>query len=110
MSKQEFLRELERSLVIKGEEKDEVMRYYTEYFEEAGPENEQAVLEELGDPKMLAEKLNAECKTEDSRAEETRTENFAWQEAIDEAEETGYFLPAETECLKREVNHVKATA
>ena len=32
------------------------------------------------------------------------------EEAIDEAEEKGYFLPAEAECLKREVNHVKATA
>ena len=86
MNKQEFLRKLEQSLRIKAEEKDEVMRYYTEYFEEAGPENEEAVIAELGDPKMLAEKLNAECKAEETQAEESWTEDPAWQEAIDEAE------------------------
>ena len=61
MNKQDFLWQLERNLVMGAEEKSEVMRYYTEYFEEAGPENEQAVLEELGEPRALAEKLNAEC-------------------------------------------------
>lgn len=86
MSKQEFLRKLEQSLRIKAEEKDEVMRYYTEYFEDAGPENEQAVLKELGDPRVLAEKLNAECKAEETQTEEPWTEDLSWQEAIDEAE------------------------
>ncbi|MBQ4564519.1 MAG: DUF4097 family beta strand repeat protein [Lachnospiraceae bacterium] len=83
MSKQDFLWQLERNLVMGAEEKSEVMRYYTEYFEEAGPENEEAVIAELGDPKMLAEKLNAECETQ---AEEPWTEDPGWQEAIDEAE------------------------
>ena len=32
------------------------------------------------------------------------------EEAIDEAEEKGYFLPSEKERLKREVNHAKTTA
>lgn len=32
------------------------------------------------------------------------------EEAIDEAEEKGYFLRSETECLKREVAYAKATA
>ena len=86
MNKQEFLRKLEQSLRIKVEEKNEVMRYYTEYFEEAGPENEQAVLKELGDPRVLAEKLNAECKAEETQTEELWTEDPSWQEAIDEAE------------------------
>jgi len=86
MNKQEFLWQLERNLVMGAEEKSEVMRYYTEYFEEAGPENEQAVLEELGEPRALAEKLNVECKTEDTQTENTRVEDPDWQEAIEEAE------------------------
>ena len=86
MNKQDFLWQLERNLVMGAEEKSEVMRYYTEYFEEAGPENEQAVLEELGEPRALAEKLNAECKTEDTQTENTRVEDPDWQEAIEEAE------------------------
>jgi hypothetical protein len=32
------------------------------------------------------------------------------EEAIDEAEEKGYFLPSEKESLKKEVSHVKTTA
>ena len=94
MNKQEFLRQLERSLVMGKEEKNEVMRYYTEYFEEAGPENEQAVLEELGVPKVLAEKLNAECETERAGTEEAETqeqgpdgEDHAFNETIRELEE-----------------------
>ena len=62
MSKEEFLRQLELNLMIGEAEKEEVMCYYSEYFEEAGPENEQAVLEELGDPAALAKKLTAECE------------------------------------------------
>ncbi len=102
MNKQEFLRKLEQSLRIKAEEKDEVMRYYSEYFEEAGPENEQAVLEELGDPRVLAEKLNAECKAEETQAEEPWTETPGWQEAIDEAEMA--LREAEIDVREAEIN------
>ncbi|MBQ8813577.1 MAG: DUF4097 family beta strand repeat protein [Lachnospiraceae bacterium] len=60
MNKHEFLRLLEMNLRIGSDEKAEVMSYYGEYFEEAGPENEQAVIAELGDPVDLAKKLNQE--------------------------------------------------
>lgn len=101
MNRQEFLRRLSQNLVIGAEEKEEVMLYYTEYFEEAGPENEQAVLEELGDPVALAAKLNAECASEDDgkmREEPEQTassesdfsanagNDFEYNEALREAE------------------------
>lgn len=38
-------------------EKMDIMRYYKEYFEEAGPEREQEIMEELGDPRQLAERI-----------------------------------------------------
>ena len=66
MSKDVFLQQLESGLLMGSEEKDEVMNYYREYFEEAGPENEQAVIAELGDPAALAEKLNREFEAETS--------------------------------------------
>jgi hypothetical protein len=64
MSKEVFLQQLESCLLIGREEKEEVMNYYREYFEEAGPENEQAVIGELGDPAVLAEKLNREFEAD----------------------------------------------
>ena len=64
MSKEVFLQQLESCLLIGREEKEEVMNYYREYFEEAGPENEQAVIGELGDPAALAEKLNREFEAD----------------------------------------------
>lgn len=75
MSKEEFLRQLEANLMIGKAEKDEVMCYYSEYFEEAGPENEQAVLGELGDPVALARKLTAECKEDMTGAAGTAGDN-----------------------------------
>ena len=51
MTKQEFLQRLEQLLAdLPYEERDSAMTYYREYLEEAGPENEQAVLAELGSP------------------------------------------------------------
>ena len=64
MSKDAFLQQLESCLLMGSEEKDEVMNYYREYFEEAGSENEQAVIAELGDPVALADKLNREFEAD----------------------------------------------
>ena len=101
MSKQDFLWQLERNLVMGAEEKSEVMRYYTEYFEEAGPENEEAVLEELGDPSVLAKKLNAECVTENGEANEAEEQGL---EGVDHVfNETVRELEVELRDLEQEV-------
>ena len=47
------------------------MDYFTEYFEEAGPENEAQVIEELGDPKDAAEEIIRSLSS--NQAEETST-------------------------------------
>lgn len=60
MTKQEFLQRLEQLLAdLPYEERDSAMTYYREYLEEAGPENEQAVLAELGSPEQLAAQIRA---------------------------------------------------
>lgn len=66
MSKSEFLQVFEKNLInISEEEKQDAIAYYTEYFEEAGPDNETKVIEELGSPVMLARKISAEAAIKD---------------------------------------------
>lgn len=66
MTKLEFLTELEAGLQrVPQEERENAVNYYTEYFEDAGPENEAAVLEELGDPAKIAQKIAAESMVRD---------------------------------------------
>lgn len=47
------------------DEVENAVRYYTEYFDDAGPENEQSVLQELGDPAKIAQKILAENMVRD---------------------------------------------
>ena len=61
MDKLEYLVKLIHSLSkMPNDERDNVVRYYEEYFAEAGPEHEQAIIEELGPPKKLAAKIMAD--------------------------------------------------
>ncbi|MDE7222452.1 MAG: DUF1700 domain-containing protein [Acetatifactor sp.] len=58
MNKVEFMRQLERLLQnISEQERTEALHYYEDYFDDAGPENEQAVLEALGNPARVAENI-----------------------------------------------------
>ena len=60
MTRQEFLRALEQDLAdVSAEERAEAVRFYGEYFDEAGPECEQALLEELGDAHRVANIIRA---------------------------------------------------
>lgn len=55
MKKQEFFNELEYLLQdIPEEEKRDAIDYYMDYLEEAGPENEEAVLQEFESPERIA--------------------------------------------------------
>lgn len=56
MNKDSFLKELERLLAdIQESERKEAIEYYRDYFEEAGPENEQQVIMDLGSPGKVAD-------------------------------------------------------
>lgn len=61
MTKQEYLAELNTYLMsLPLEEREDAVRFYEEYFEDAGPENEQSVIEELGKPFALAKSIICE--------------------------------------------------
>ena len=58
MNKNLFLDELHRLLSdLPPEERNQAIKYYEDYFEDAGPENEQAILKELGSPQELADQI-----------------------------------------------------
>lgn len=58
MNKDTYLNELAHHLrKLPKDDYQNAMAYYTEYFEEAGPENEAQVIAELGDPKEVAAEL-----------------------------------------------------
>lgn len=58
MNKNEYLDRLSRLLAdISYEEHEEALSYYREYIEDAGIENEQRVIEELGSPEHLAREI-----------------------------------------------------
>lgn len=60
MTKPEFLNLLEAGLAhVSTEERVAAIQFYSEYIDEAGPENEQTVLTELGSPEQLAQDIAA---------------------------------------------------
>lgn len=63
MNREEFLRQLEGLLAdIPEEEKREALDYYNNYFDDAGPEQESRVMEELGSPAKVAAMIKADLQ------------------------------------------------
>jgi len=61
MTRSEYLSELTSHLIsLPKEERDMAVKFYEEYFDEAGPENEQAVIADLGKPFNLARSIIGE--------------------------------------------------
>ena len=58
MTRKEYMEQLRKYLKrLPKEDYDNAIEYFSEYFDEAGPENEQQVMEELGEPKEAAREL-----------------------------------------------------
>lgn len=58
MNRIDFMKQLESLLQnISPAEREEAVQYYNEYFNDAGAENEQAVIEALGNPAKVAENI-----------------------------------------------------
>lgn len=58
MNKEQFLDELEKLLQdIDSIERDEALNYYRDYFEDAGSEHEQEIIDELGTPEKVAQTI-----------------------------------------------------
>lgn len=60
MNRKEYMERLEQLLlVLPEEEKEEALQYYHDYFDDAGEENEDIVIRELGTPEEVAAKIRA---------------------------------------------------
>ena len=60
MTRTEYLAELDKYLrKLPREDYHEAMDYYIEYFDEAGPDKENQVIEDLGSPKEAASEIIA---------------------------------------------------
>lgn len=57
-----YLSQLDRALArwVSSRERRDIINWYTEYFEDAGPAREQEILRQLGDPEDLARQLAEE--------------------------------------------------
>lgn len=86
MNKEQYLNTLKLNLKnMPTQEVEDILQYYEEYFEDAGSENEAEVIEELGNPRALANKLNAEAilenidnKQEDKNVKSTGKISSLW--------------------------------
>lgn len=66
MTRLEFLMRLRESLgKLPPDEIENAVRYYVEYLDEAGPEQEEQVLQEWGDPAVIAQQIVAEYMVRD---------------------------------------------
>lgn len=73
MNREEYMRLLAIALKdIPQSEKEEALQYYNDYFDDAGVENEQKVMNSLGSPAKLADSIQREFFTGESRFESNR--------------------------------------
>ena len=64
MTRLEFMEELRSRLqTLPFTEQQDALRYYEEYFDDAGPDNEQKVVEELGTPEEVAKNCRLDNHT-----------------------------------------------
>lgn len=72
MNRNEFMRRLESQLKqLSKEEAVAALEYYNEYFDDAGIENEQRIIEELGSVERIATQLKAQVAMKKLEGEET---------------------------------------
>lgn len=74
MNKTEFLGALRQTLAgMPQEEIDAAIAYYEEYFADAGEENEQQVIKELGTPASLAAQIRADIAIREMKTQPPNT-------------------------------------
>ena len=90
MNRKEYMERLEQLLlVLPEEEREEALQYYHDYLDDAGVENEENVIRELGTPEEVAAKIRAGFAGENGEYSEQGFEDVRFHksdEIITEAE------------------------
>lgn len=77
MNRREFIERLQALLAdLTEEERQEAIQYYEDYFEDAGMENEEKVIQEIGSPEKVALMIREGLRGEDG-GEEYRETGYA---------------------------------
>ena len=93
MNRLEYMSELASLLQdVPEEERRDAMKYYNDYFDEAGKENEEEVIKELGSPAKVAESIKADLKAneEELRSHGEFSETGYTDERFESREVPGY--------------------
>ncbi|GEM_PF-3449572 len=82
-----------RLLVLPENEREAAIKFYEEYFADAGEENEDAVISELGDPISLADTIIADYRNTGDKKERTAPINDHMREKTEEENKnkTGWY-------------------
>lgn len=73
MNRKQYMEELKIKLKrLPKEDYEKAIEYYEEYFDEAGAENEQQAIEDLGNPRDAADQIIREFATDNERQEEAK--------------------------------------
>lgn len=76
MNRVVFMKQLESLLQnVSPAEREEALQYYNDYFDDAGEENEQEVIEALGDPATIAENIRRDLYGGGNTAYQNESEN-----------------------------------
>ncbi|HFI0786418.1 TPA: DUF1700 domain-containing protein [Streptococcus suis] len=79
MNRKEYLQKLEKHLKhLPKEDFQDTLDYFNEHFDEAGPENEQAIIQELGTPKEAARDILAHLYNKEKSEQKPNTRNMVW--------------------------------
>ncbi len=74
MTKTVFLAKLRKYLKkLPADEVEDIMRYYSEYFDDAGLENEQRTINELGSPRRIASMILASSAINEGKKPSTKS-------------------------------------
>lgn len=76
MNRREFMDKLRGLLsTLPFGEQEDALQFYEEYFDDAGPENEQRVIEELESPEAVAQKIKANSPSVPAQKDWNRAES-----------------------------------
>lgn len=79
MNREKFILELKNRLSkLPKDELEAAIGYYEEYFDEAGPENELRVIQELGSPAVIAKQMMADFAIKNASDEAPSPKNGVW--------------------------------
>lgn len=77
MRREEFITQLDSLLQdISAEERVEAMQYYNDYFDDAGEDEEESIIEQLGSPVKVAAEVKAGLHARDDDAAEYRETGY----------------------------------